>query len=164
MFRTGVLVAATLAMGLMAGLFTAFAYAIMPALSRGDDRTFVGAMQSINVAILNGWFFLGFLGALVLPAVAAVLHLGRGNRAALPWIVAGLVLYVVVLAVTFGFNIPLNDRLAAAGAPDRIPDLAAVREQFEAAWIRWNVVRALASTAALGCLAWALVVNGRLTT
>jgi uncharacterized membrane protein len=121
-------------------------------------------MQSINVAILNGWFFLGFLGALVLPAVAAVLHLGRGNRAALPWIVAGLVLYVVVLAVTFGFNIPLNDRLAAAGAPDRIPDLAAVREQFEAAWIRWNVVRALASTAALGCLAWALVAGGRLTT
>jgi uncharacterized membrane protein len=162
MFRTGVLVAATVAMGLMAGLFTAFAYAIMPALSRGDDRTFVGAMQSINVAILNGWFFLGFVGALVLPAVAAVLHLGRGSRAALPWILAGFLLYVVVLAVTFGFNIPLNDRLAAAGAPDRIPDLAAVREQFEAAWIRWNVVRALASTAALGCLAWALVVSGRI--
>jgi uncharacterized membrane protein len=32
-----------------------------------------------------------------------------------------------------------------------------VRERFdEATWARWNVVRALASTAALACLAWAL--------
>ena len=35
--------------------------------------------------------------------------------------------------------------------------LAAVRSRFdEARWVRWNNVRAVASTAALACLAWAL--------
>ena len=160
MARSATLVAAAVAMGLMAGLFAAFSYAVMPGLGRTDDRTFVGAMQSINSAILNGWFALAFGGALVLSGIAAVLHLGRGHRAPLPWILAGLALYVLVLVITMGVNVPLNDKLAAAGAVDRIADLAEVRARFEATWVRWNVVRALASTAALGCLAWALRLSG----
>ncbi|MGW4661925.1 anthrone oxygenase family protein [Streptosporangium sandarakinum] len=156
LFRSAALVASTLAMGLTAGLFAAFAYAVMPGLGRGGDRTFVEAMRQINVAILNGWFALAFGGALVLTLLAAALHLRGDSRSALPWIVAALVLYGLVLAVTFAVNVPLNDRLAAAGTGD----LAAAREHFEAAWVRWNVIRAAASTAAFGCLAWALVVHG----
>ena len=67
-----------------------------------------------------------------------------------------------MLVITFAVNVPLNDRLEAAGDPARIPDLHAVREQFEAAWVRWNVVRTVACTLAFGCLAWALVLHGRL--
>lgn len=52
--------------------------------------------------------------------------------------------------------------LAAAGEPDRVADLAAVRERFEARWVRWNVARAVTSTAAVGFLAWALVLHGAL--
>ena len=59
----------------------------------------------------------------------------------LPWIAAALVLYVATLVITIGFNVPLNNELAAAGDPDRIRDLAAVRERFEAAWVRWNIAR-----------------------
>jgi uncharacterized membrane protein len=56
----------------------------------------------------------------------------------------------------------LNDKLKAAGAPERIADLAAVREQFnQARWVAWNLVRTVASTAAFGCLTWALVQYGR---
>ncbi|MFJ6621906.1 hypothetical protein ACIQOW_30550 [Kitasatospora sp. NPDC091335] len=33
--------------------------------------------------------------------------------------------------------------------------------RFEARWVRFNVLRALLSTGALACLAWALVLNGR---
>jgi uncharacterized membrane protein len=59
-------------------------------------------------------------------------------------------------------NVPLNDAIKAAGDPDRITDLGEVRERFqEARWAAWNVFRALASTAAFGCLAWALVEFGR---
>jgi uncharacterized membrane protein len=158
------LVAATLTMGLMAGLFYSFAISVMPGLGRTDDRTFVEAMQRFNAAILNGWFAVGFGGALVLSLLAAVLHLGGDWRPVLPWIAAAVVLYVVVLAITFGINVPLNDQLQAAGDPDRIADLAAVRGRFEATWVRWNVVRSLASTAALGCLAWALLLHGRIAT
>ncbi|MGH3875241.1 MAG: hypothetical protein ACRDSR_27715 [Pseudonocardiaceae bacterium] len=56
--RGTTLVAATLATGLLAGLFYAFAVAVMIGLHRVDDRTFVGAMQQINVGIQDGWFFI----------------------------------------------------------------------------------------------------------
>ncbi|MGH3838754.1 MAG: hypothetical protein ACRDSG_06445 [Pseudonocardiaceae bacterium] len=56
------LVAATLATGLQAGLYYAFAVSVMPGLRRIDDRAFVEAMQQINVAIINPWFFLSFFG------------------------------------------------------------------------------------------------------
>ena len=72
-------------------------------------------------------------------------------------------LYLAVVVVTMVVNVPLNNRLAAAGDADRIPDIAAVRSAFEGAWVRWNVVRAVLSTAAFGCLAWALVLWGRAT-
>ena len=152
------LLAGTVTSGLMAGLFAAFSYAVMPGLGRTDDATFVPSMQRINVAILNGWFGISFGGALVFTAVAAGLHLGRANRSVLPWIVAGLVLYAAVLVVTFAVNVPLNDRLNAATT-----DFAAAREAFERSWLRWNHVRSVLSTAAFGCLCWALVLHGRLT-
>jgi uncharacterized membrane protein len=119
-------------------------------------------MQRINVAILNGWFALCFGGALVLTALAALLHIAGNGRSVLPWIVAALVLYVAVLVITFAVNVPLNNALEAAGDPDRVADLAAVRERFEASWVHWNIVRTAASTASFGCLLWALVLHGRL--
>ena len=133
----------------------------MLGLCMTDDRTFVSAMQQINVAILNPWFFVSFFGALVFTALAAVLHLPEDWRAVLPWIAAALILYLATLVITFGFNVPLNNELAAAGDPDHIADLAGVRERFEASWVRWNIARAVASTAAFGCLIWALVLHGR---
>lgn len=156
--RSLVLLAATLTTGLMAGLYFAFSVAVMPGLAKGGDRTLVEAMQRINVAILNGWFTLAFGGALVLGVVAAVMHRGGAGRPALPWIIAGVALYAVSLVITMGFSVPLNDRLAGAGDPGRIHDLAAVRARFESAWVHWNVARTVVSTAALGCLAWAMRV------
>jgi uncharacterized membrane protein len=161
LFRGGALAAATLTTGLMAGLYYAYAISVMLGLSMTDDRTFVSAMQQINVAILNPWFFVSFFGALVFTALTAVLHLPGDWRAVLPWIVAALVLYLATLVITIGFNVPLNNELASAGNPDRIADLAGVRERFEASWMRWNIARAVASTAAFGCLIWALVLHGR---
>jgi uncharacterized membrane protein len=160
--RPGALVAATIAMGMMAGVFALYAHTIMPGLEKTDDRTFVGAFQQTDRAIINPWFMATFLGALVLTAVAAVLHLREDERSVLPWIAVALVLYVAVFVVTIAVNVPLNDELKAAGDPDRIADLAAVREQFdESKWARWNLARAVATTAAFGCLAWALVLHGR---
>jgi uncharacterized membrane protein len=153
------LVAATMSVGLMAGVFGLYAY-IMPGLGRTDDRTFVGAFQSIDRAVINPLFLATFLGALAFTAVAAALHLGDGGR--LAWVVAALVLYLAVFIITIRVNVPLNDEIKAAGDPDQIAELAVVRERFdEARWIRWNVVRALATTAAFGCLAWTVLLSGR---
>jgi uncharacterized membrane protein len=153
-----VLVAATVTMGLIAGLFYAYACSVMLGLRQTDARTFVYAMQRINVAILNGWFLACFLGALVLTVLAVALQIGQERRPALPWTVAALILYLAVLVVTGRVNVPLNNELAAAAEVDRTVDLAAVRARFEDRWVRWNVVRAVASTAAFGCLAVALAL------
>jgi uncharacterized membrane protein len=147
--------------GLMAGVFGLYAHTIMPGLAKTDDRTFVGAFQAIDRAIINVWFIPVFLGALILIAAAAALSIGEQRRDVLPWAVAGLVLYLPVVVSTLRVNVPLNNAIKAAGDPDRIGDLAAVRRDFdEPTWRRWNLFRALASTAAFGCLAWALVEYG----
>ncbi|MFF3855134.1 DUF1772 domain-containing protein [Micromonospora sp. NPDC002575] len=157
------LIAATITTGLMAGLFAAFAYAVMPALKAAEDRTFVDTMQRINVTIVNGWFMLGFLGAPVSATLSALLAWHGDGRPALPWIIGGLALYLAMFLITIAINVPLNDKLAAAGDPGHIADLAAVRVHFESRWVTWNIVRALCSTAAFGCLTWALIIFGRTT-
>ena len=77
-WATAALAAAVITNGLMAGLFAAYSYAVMPGLGRASDRTFVEAMQQTNAAILNGWFGICFGGAVVFSVLAVVLH--RGGR------------------------------------------------------------------------------------
>ncbi|WP_393098592.1 DUF1772 domain-containing protein [Streptomyces sp. LN325] len=152
----GVLGAATVAMGLIAGVFYIFACDVMPSLARSDDRVFIEVMGNINDVIQNPVFFLSFLGALVLTAVSAWQSRRSPHRR---WVWAALAAYVLAFLVTTVVNVPLNDRLADAGDPARIADPAAVRERFEDTWVAWNVVRALLSTAALACLARALFLH-----
>jgi uncharacterized membrane protein len=142
--KTTVLVLAVLTSGLMAGLFTSFAYAVMPGLGRTSDAVFVDAMKQINVAILNGWFGICFGGALVFSLLAAVLLRS-------PWAIAGAVLYVLVLVISFAVNVPLNNRLDAATG-----DPTTIRAAFEFTWVTWNILRAVVSTAAFTTLAWSL--------
>jgi uncharacterized membrane protein len=153
------LLAATITVGLMAGVFALYSLAIMPGLRRTDDRTFVGAFQQIDTAIVNPLFLSIFIGALLLTGLAALLHLSEGT--VLPWILAAFVLYLYVFVSTVRVNVPRNVYIKAAGDPDRIEDLAGVRERFdEAKWTRWNLARTIATTAAFGCLCWALVEYG----
>jgi uncharacterized membrane protein len=161
--RTVALIAATISTGLMAGVFWLYAHTVMPGLRRADDRLFVGAFQALDRAIVNAWFLAGgFLGALVLTAASVFLHFGGDSLAVPAWIVAGFVLYLATVVITFAVNVPLNDALKAAGDPDAIEDLAGVRRQFnEARWVRWNLARTVLTTAAFACLTVALVEYGR---
>jgi len=157
-----ILFAATITTGLVAGVFGLYAHSIMPGLHRTDDRTFVGAFQSIDRAIINPWFMACFFGALILTGVAGGLSLGSDNRQALPWIAVAFVLYLVTVAITLVVNVPLNDAIKAAGDPDRISDLAEVRRNFnEAKWAAWNLVRVILNTAGFGFLVIAIMVYGR---
>ncbi|MEP9363335.1 anthrone oxygenase family protein [Nocardioides sp. CN2-186] len=139
--RSPVLLAATVLTGLQAGTYYTWACGVMPGLARTDDHTFVSSMNHINVAIVNPVFMLSFLGAPAL-AIAAVLTTTSGARG---WAIAGLALALGTVVVTAVGNVPLNDALAAGGS----------RADFETLWVRWNIVRTVTSTAALGCLAWA---------
>jgi uncharacterized membrane protein len=155
LFRTLILLVATMTMGLTAGVFVLYAHTIMPGLRGTDDRTFVTAFQALDRAIINPWFMVfGFVGALLSTAVAVFL---RPH----PVTIAALVLYLVAVVVTVAVHLPLNDAIKAAGGT---ADVATVRAQFdEARWTAWNLVRVATSVAAFACLAWALVLEGRAT-
>jgi len=139
--RAPILLAATVATGLQAGTYYTWASGVMPGLAKVDDRAFVSSMNHINVAIVNPVFMLTFLGAPALAA-AAVATSAPGARG---WAIAGLALALGTVVVTAAGNVPLNDALAAGGS----------RADFETAWVHWNVVRTVTSTASLACLAWA---------
>ena len=161
-FQAIVLVAATITTGLVAGLFFTYTNNVMPALARSNDRSYIEVMQHINVVIINGWFLLNFVGALVLSGAAVALTLPSDSRAVLPWTAAAFVFYAGTILITGRLNIPLNNELAAAGDPGRLPDPAAARKRFEEPWVRYNRARTATSLAAFVCLAIALIRLGAL--
>jgi uncharacterized membrane protein len=156
-----VLAVATVAMGLIAGLYFGWAVAVMPGLGELDDRAFVDAAQELDDAIRNPLFFGTVIAALVLPAVALAMQRSIGLRQATPWIVAALVLDGIGLLITMAIHEPLNNDLTDAGDPSQIADVAGVRDDFEDPWVAWHIVRTVLTTAALGALAYALVLHGR---
>jgi uncharacterized membrane protein len=158
--RSLALLSATISMGVAAGAFALYAHTIMPGLATTDDRTFVAAFSAMDESIMNPWFMVGtFFGALLLTAFAGLTH---RRRATARWIAIAFVLYLITVIITSVVHVPLNDAIAAAGLPSDAAQLATVRAQFgETGWRAWNQVRVVASMAAFGCLAWALVVHGR---
>jgi uncharacterized membrane protein len=160
--RTAILLGSTLTMGLAAGAFAIFAHTIMPGLHNTDDRTFVSAFQAIDRAIINPWFMAtAFAGPALLAVAATATNLGRSP---LPWVAVATGLFLIAVVITMAINVPLNDALKAAGDPDRIGDLARVRDEFnEGRWVAWNLVRTVMTTVAFGLLAWGLVLDGRAT-
>jgi uncharacterized membrane protein len=159
--QANALMAATITMGIGAGVYLLYSFAIMPGLARTDDRTFVGAFQQIDTAIVGPFLLVFFFGPLGFAALAAALHLGDSDRSILGLIATALLIQLVMAAITLRVNVPLNDDIKAAGDPDAISDFAAVRHRFnEARWTRWNAVRAGAATVAFGFLAGALVLQG----
>ena len=154
------LIGATITMGIGAGVYQLYMFVIMPGLAKTDDRTFVGAYQQIDTAIVGPYLLVFFVGPLALAVAAAALHLGADDRAELVLIAVAVALQVVMAGITLRVNVPLNDGIKAAGDPGDI-DVAAARARFnEARWVRWNNVRTLAATVAFGLLAWALVLSG----
>jgi uncharacterized membrane protein len=146
------LLAATLTGGLQAGTYYVFSCGVMPGLGRGDDQTFVRAMQGINTAIVNPVFLASFLGAPALAAAAVVTTSGSARA----WAIAGAGLALGTLVVTVAGSIPLNDALDAVGGVIG-PEATEARSAFETSWNRLNLVRTATSAASVACLAWAAV-------
>ncbi|MET0190759.1 MAG: DUF1772 domain-containing protein [Pseudonocardia sediminis] len=162
-WQTLVLLAATLATGLTAGVFGDWAHTVMRALATTDDRTFVVAFQALDRAILNPAFLLPFVGALLFSGVAVLLHRPTGGPVP-PWTAVAFGLLLASFVITVVVHEPLNGILRDAGDPDGIADVTALRAAFdETRWVVWHAVRTVAATAGFACLAWALILHGRAT-
>ncbi|MFC5289435.1 DUF1772 domain-containing protein [Actinokineospora guangxiensis] len=140
-----VLIATTVASGLIAGLYFAFSISVMLALGEVDDRAFVDTMQRINRRIQNAVFGVVFAAAPIGSIAIAVMEL-LGDDPRWP-VLAGAVLTVAATLITITVNVPLNNALEAAGPVADGADLAAVRAAFEPRWVRFNHVRGIVSTA-----------------
>lgn len=162
-WQTLTLLPATLTTGYVAGVFGDWATTVMRALGDTDDRTYVTVYQGLDHAIsYDPVFMLSFMGGLVLSGVAAVLLFRDGRHPALPWVAVAFGLLLAGAVITFGVHEPLNEVIRNAGDPADISDPSALRDSFhETRWVVWHVVRTVATAAAFGCLAWALVLHGR---
>lgn len=160
--RLAALVLAALPMALIAGFFYAYACSVMLGLARLDAAGFIAAMQAINDTVRNPVFFFSFFGALGLTVVAALCSLPRWGSPA-TWLVGVpfLVYALGAFGVTVACNVPLNEALAQVRVADPATDLDAARRAYEGPWVRWNLVRTLASTVALLALCGALALAGR---
>lgn len=134
--------------GLLAGLFAAFSYAVMPGLRRADDAAMIAAMRGINAAIANPVFAVIFLGPLITGGLVFLV----AESDVMAHVVVGYLLYLATLAITLAVNVPLNTQLETDGQADAVW----ARARFEARWVRWNHARTLVSLGSFVAYVWAL--------
>ena len=142
--------------GLIAGVFFAFSAFVMTALGRLPPDQGIAAMQSINVAVINPWFFAAFFGTAVACVVLAIVALLRWSEPGTIVLLAGSLLYLVgTILVTMRLNVPLNDALAAVQPASA--EAAGLWPRYLAEWTAWNHLRTAASLAAAAAFIVALV-------
>jgi uncharacterized membrane protein len=119
---------AVLGCGLVAGIFLAFSNFVMKALASVPPASGIASMQSINVMVLNRWFFAVFFGTAaccLMLVVASLLHWQRPGAA---------------------YLLALNDSLAAVDLTSA--DAAPTWSNYLKTWTVWNHVRTVAALAA----------------
>jgi len=138
---------ALLGSALVGGIFFAFSSFIMKALAGIPPAEGIGAMQSINVVVINPSFLGTFFGTAVLSLVAGGLALARWGYPSALLFLAGALFYLVgTILVTMLGNVPLNNQLAIVSATD--PGTREVWEHYLDRWTMWNHVRTVAATVA----------------
>ena len=150
---------ALLGSALVGGIFFAFSSFIMKALARVPPAEGIGAMQSINVVVLNPSFLGAFFGTAVLSLGAGGVALAGWGRPFAAFFLGGALFYLVgTFLVTMVANVPLNDQLAAVSGTD-----AAARDVWEhylGRWTMWNHVRTAAAMVAALLYTLGLMRNG----
>ena len=144
--------------GLIAGVFFAFSAFVMKALARLPPVQGIAAMQAINVAVLNRWFFAAFFGTAAACVLLAVSSLLMWHEPDVIYRLLGSALYLVgTILVTIVFNVPRNDALAAVDPASA--DGASLWAGYVTSWTAWNHVRTAAALAAAALLTIALVTG-----
>src|SRR5689334_16707169 len=144
---TSTQLAAVILVGLAAGLFYSWDCAIAGGLGNLPDKEYLSAFQSINRVILNPYFFLSFMGSVILLPVAAWRTYRTGNPGAFYLMLAAAILYVVgVFGVTIGGNVPLNDMVDKFDIANASAEaIKAMRLKFESNWNSLQHIRTYAA-------------------
>lgn len=129
--------------GLIGGLYFVFSAAIMKALGRLPAEQGIAAMQSINIVIINPVFLGAFFGTAIGGVMLIVAAVFDWNTASV-WLIGGALIYIVPgFLLTFVFNVPLNNELAAVSSTDAAS--LEIWKRYLTDWTFWNHIRATAS-------------------
>jgi uncharacterized membrane protein len=133
--------------GLTAGVFFAFSSFVMNALGRLPPAQGIAAMQSINIAVINPWFFTPFFGTAAICLYLVFRSLSSWNQPGSSYVLAGCLLYLAgTILVTLACNVPLNNALA--GVKPESAEGARLWAAYLVRWTTWNHVRGIAALAA----------------
>ncbi len=142
-----VAVSTTLGAAMIAGLLFTFSTFVMTALGRLPPEQGISAMQAINVAILNPWFFVVFFGSALGSIALGIFGLFDWGAPGSAYLVSGSLLYLIgCILVTIAFNVPLNDALAAVEPGSK--EGGELWTRYLSTWTTWNHLRTVATLAA----------------
>jgi uncharacterized membrane protein len=146
---------------LMAGLFYAWSIAVMPGLKKLPDREFILAMQAMNRAIQNPFFFVCFFGSIIFLTISCFLQYQQPFTTGYYLLLASTVLYLIgILGVTIFGNIPLNNILEGFEVKDASPEaLTNVRIAFENKWNDLNHIRSISVFLSLCAIVGAVLLR-----
>jgi uncharacterized membrane protein len=151
-------VLAIIGSGLTAGIFYAFSTFIMAALARIPPEQGIAAMNSINVTVINPWFFSVFFGTPLVCAILIVMALLKWSEPGAAIILAASLIYILgSFVVTMAFNVPLNNELATITSAEGGGGV--LWSRYLSDWTFWNSVRTVAPLLAMALFIWGLILR-----
>lgn len=131
---------ATLLLGILCGVFTAFTLDVAPALQQVDATTYTNMQQHLNQTPRNLGFALLFFGATLFPFVSAGMAAWKSQRrVALYWLIVALVHFIGVYWVSIVINIPLHQEILGWNPAALPSDWQSTRD----GWANGNLIRTL---------------------
>jgi uncharacterized membrane protein len=144
--------------GLTAGIFFAFSTFVMRALARIPAEQGIAAMNSINVTVINPWFFTVFFGTAGICGILAAMALSGWSEPGAAVVLAACLIHIAgSLVVTMVFNVPLNNALAAVTSASG--EGGALWTRYLSDWTFWNTIRTVAPLSAMILLLIAMVMQ-----
>ncbi len=147
------LFAATLLIGLTAGLCFTWGNAVTPGIGQLDDLSYLQAFQKMNRSIENPLFFAVFFGSFLVGLAAIFTNKGVSpEHFRLVTLAIGMYFLGVVVVTVVG-NVPLNQMLDKTDlANSSIEQVQGLRKRFEQPWNRFHIIRILAATISFALL------------
>ena len=133
--------------GLTAGLLFSYSCSVNLGLHHLTDIEYIKTMQAINVEIQNIYFFIVFMGLLLLLPTSTWLSYSVNNKATFYLMLTATLFYFVgVFGVTVLGNVPLNNLLAKTNLAYTSEEaLSNFRNHFETNWTKYHLIRTSAS-------------------
>lgn len=138
-FRTYTLYLAILGAGALFGFYFTMSVSIMPGFDLTVPYAALQANQDIGRATQQSAFFVALLGTPVLLTTALIS--GRKERNFRFWIAIALGGWVGMMAVTFLFNVPLNQLLDGTLISPSAEGLLQTWQEYSVPWQFWNWFR-----------------------